>query len=67
VTRWVDAFPQYAVGHRARLDSAERQLRRTLPSVALAGAGYRGIGIPACIQQGQDAAHRLLAPQVEPV
>ena len=67
VTRWVDAFPQYAVGHQARLDTLERQLRRTLPSVALAGAGYRGLGIPACIQQGQAAARRLLEPAPQAV
>ena len=59
--------PQYAVGHQARLDTLERQLRRTLPSVALAGAGYRGLGIPACIQQGQAAARRLLEPAPQAV
>jgi oxygen-dependent protoporphyrinogen oxidase len=64
VTRWVDAFPQYAVGHRARLEALERHLARSLPAVHLAGAGYRGLGIPACIQQGQEAARRLLGGSV---
>jgi hypothetical protein len=27
----------------------------------LAGAAYRGLGIPACIRQGREAARRLLA------
>jgi hypothetical protein len=27
----------------------------------LAGNAYCGIGVPACIQSGQEAAHRILA------
>ncbi|MBW3667975.1 MAG: protoporphyrinogen oxidase [Actinobacteria bacterium] len=57
VHRWVDGFPQYAVGH---LDRVAR-IERALPAgVALAGAAYRGLGIPACIQQGRAAAAHLV-------
>jgi oxygen-dependent protoporphyrinogen oxidase len=31
-----------------------------LGGLALAGAAYRGVGIPACIASGRDAAHALL-------
>ena len=65
VSRWPRSFPQYRPGHFARVDAAERELAARAPQLALAGAGYRGLGIPACIRQGQAAARvvatRLLA------
>jgi oxygen-dependent protoporphyrinogen oxidase len=57
VERFAAAIPQYAVGHLARVARAET----TLPEgVELAGAAYRGVGIPACVRSGQAAAERLL-------
>ena len=53
---------QYGVGHLERLDRIER-LRHQLPGLALAGNGYRGIGIPDCVRSGQDAAKQALTPQ----
>jgi hypothetical protein len=32
-----------------------------LPTLALAGNGYRGIGVPDCIRTGNEAANRVLA------
>ena len=54
VTRWDRALPQYEVGHLERVDAAEASLRST-PGVALAGAGYRGSGIPDCIASAEGA------------
>ena len=56
VTRWDRAFPQYTPGHLARVEEIERSVANALPGVHLAGAAYRGIGIPACIRQGREAA-----------
>lgn len=53
VSRWPNAFPQYRPHHGATLAAAERALPLGL---ALAGASYHGIGIPACIRSGQQAA-----------
>jgi oxygen-dependent protoporphyrinogen oxidase len=50
---------QYGVGHLERLDRIER-LRQQLPKLALAGNGYRGIGVPDCVRSGQDAAKLVL-------
>lgn len=58
IARWPQAMPQYLPGHLDRLDSIEAGLR-SLPGIAVAGAGYRGVGIPDCIRQGTDAARRL--------
>jgi protoporphyrinogen/coproporphyrinogen III oxidase len=56
VSRWPEAFPQYEVGHLDLVARTESALQKALPSVALAGAGYRGSGIPACIASGRRAA-----------
>jgi protoporphyrinogen/coproporphyrinogen III oxidase len=60
VTRWTEAFPQYGVGHLERVAAIEEAAGR-LPALALAGAAYRGVGIPACIASGQRAADAVLA------
>jgi protoporphyrinogen/coproporphyrinogen III oxidase len=60
VTRWDDAFPQYAVGHLEMVDRIETAAL-AVPGLTLAGAAYRGVGIPACINSGRQAAHRVLA------
>ena len=61
VTRWPRSFPQYRPGHFVRLAAIESALRSAAPGVVLAGASYRGIGIPACIQQADEAAARTVA------
>lgn len=60
VDRWPRAMPQYRPGHRARLAAIEAALERH-PRIALAGSGYRGVGIPDCIAQGRAAAERVAA------
>jgi oxygen-dependent protoporphyrinogen oxidase len=59
VFTWERAMPQYNLGHPeilARIDAAVAGR----PGLALAGNGYRGIGIPDCIHSGQVAAERIL-------
>ena len=59
ITRWPMSFPQYRPGHAARVTALEAALATDAPGVLLAGASYRGIGIPACINQGNLAAQAL--------
>jgi oxygen-dependent protoporphyrinogen oxidase len=59
VTRWDGAFPQYRVGHLIRVAMIEQEVAR-LDGLAVAGAAYRGVGIPACIGSGREAARRVL-------
>jgi oxygen-dependent protoporphyrinogen oxidase len=61
VSRWPRSFPQYAPGHLDRVDAIDRDLAAGGPGLAVAGAGLRGLGVPACITQGRDAARRVLA------
>jgi protoporphyrinogen/coproporphyrinogen III oxidase len=59
VYRWKSAMAQYRVGHLERLQRIEALLQQ-LPGIALAGNGYRGIGVPDCIRSGSEAANRTL-------
>jgi oxygen-dependent protoporphyrinogen oxidase len=53
ITRWQDAFAQYRPHHHELVSRA----RRALPGgIAIAGAAYDGIGIPACVASGRAAA-----------
>lgn len=62
VQRWLGALPQYAVGHLDRVAA----VRAALPAdIAVAGAAYDGIGIPACIASARNAV-AALASQWKP-
>jgi oxygen-dependent protoporphyrinogen oxidase len=64
VHRWPRSMPQYVIGHVERLERIEAALERH-PGVAVAGAAYRGVGVPDCIASGEQAAEsiaRALAP-----
>jgi oxygen-dependent protoporphyrinogen oxidase len=60
VNRWPDSFPQYAPGHLGRVATIEQDLADRTPRLVLTGAGYRGLGVPACIRQANEAAARVL-------
>jgi oxygen-dependent protoporphyrinogen oxidase len=60
VIRWPRSFPQQTVGHLDRVAAIERGLDATAPGVVVAGAAYRGLGLPACIGQAEAAVTRTL-------
>ena len=60
INRLPRAMPQYAVGHLGLLWRIDACLS-SLPTISLAGAGYKGVGIPDCIRSGETAADRVLA------
>ena len=59
IYRWPGAMAQYGVGHLERLQRIENLLLQ-LPGLALAGNGYRGIGVPDCVRSGSEAAQRVV-------
>ncbi|MDF0666648.1 MAG: protoporphyrinogen oxidase [Nitrospira sp.] len=59
VNRWWKAMPQYKLGHLDRLAQLDAAVSR-YPGLILTGAGYRGIGIPDCIRDGDMAAERVV-------
>ncbi|GAA2381876.1 protoporphyrinogen oxidase [Dactylosporangium salmoneum] len=60
VFRWGGALPQYEPGHRDRVATLRAGLAEH-PAIAVAGAAYDGVGIPACIASGRAAAETVLA------
>ncbi|WP_071396022.1 protoporphyrinogen oxidase [Bacillus tuaregi] len=60
VSRWSHAMPQYTVGHQKRLARVTKGLQETLPGIFIAGSSYNGVGLPACIQQGEEAVNNVL-------
>ena len=61
VQRWGGGLPQYAVGHLDRVAGSGQPWPR-VPGLAVCGAAYDGVGVPACIasapRRSQVAAHR---------
>jgi len=61
ISRWSESFPQYRPWHHDTLAKVESGLAASAPGVVFAGASYRGIGIPACIQQARAASEAVVA------
>jgi oxygen-dependent protoporphyrinogen oxidase len=60
VTRWGGALPQYTVGHLDRV-AAIRAGVAAQPGLAVCGAAYDGVGIPACVATARSAVGQVLA------
>ncbi|MEU5879435.1 protoporphyrinogen oxidase [Spirillospora sp. NPDC047279] len=59
VTRWGGGLPQYTVGHADRV-ARIRAAVAGQPGLAVAGAAYDGLGVPACVATARAAAARVL-------
>ena len=59
VSRWGGGLPQYAVGHLVRVSAARAGVARHA-GLAVCGAAYEGIGIPACIRSAYTAVDLVL-------
>jgi oxygen-dependent protoporphyrinogen oxidase len=58
VTRWGGGLPQYTVGHLDRVATIRASVAAQ-PGLAVCGAAYDGIGIPACIGTARVAADAI--------
>lgn len=56
---WERGLPRYRAHHAERLATIRSRLRR-LPPIAIAGAGYDGAGVSACVRSGREAATQVL-------
>jgi oxygen-dependent protoporphyrinogen oxidase len=59
LVRWGGGLPQYLVGHPARV-AAIRAAVGEVPGLAVAGAAFEGVGVPACIRDAHRAVERLV-------
>lgn len=60
VFRWSNAMPEYAVGHKNKIEKL-KQLARAEGSLFLSGNIMRGVGIPDCIVQAKETASQCLS------
>jgi oxygen-dependent protoporphyrinogen oxidase len=56
IYRWWNANPQYDLGHLERIEAIEAALPA---GIYVTGSGYRGVGLPDCIQQAQQNVAKL--------
>jgi len=59
VTRWGGGLPQYSVGHLDRVARIRAGVAAQ-PGMAVCGAAYDGVGIPACIGSARLAVDQVL-------
>lgn len=59
VTRWGGGLPQYNVGHLDRVARARAAVAGH-PRLAVCGAAYDGVGVPACLATAKAAAVRII-------
>ena len=59
LVRWGGGLPQYLVGHSTRV-TAVLDAVGSVPGLAVAGAAYGGVGVPACIRDARRAVAALL-------
>ncbi len=58
LVRWGGGLPQYLVGHLDRV-ARVRSAVAAVPGLAVAGAAYDGVGVPACIRSARTAVAGL--------
>ncbi len=66
VYRWPNGMPQYTIGHLDRLAQIEAGIKQQ-PGLFVAGAAYRGVGIPDCIHSAEQAAQAAAIYLAQPV
>ncbi len=59
VTRWGGGLPQYGVGHVERIARVRAAVEQ-VPGLAVCGAAYDGVGVPACIGSARRAADHIV-------
>ena len=59
VFHWPRGLPRYPRGHPERVAAVRERLSRLAP-LAIAGAGFDGAGVSACVKSGREAAREIL-------
>ena len=60
VTKWTNAMPVYSLEHKQAVETLSRSLEHLYPNVYLAGCSYYGVGIAACMANGEETAEKIL-------
>ena len=60
ITNWSDSMPNYLISHPKSMEKLENKLAEAYPGIVLAGCSYYGVGIPDCIENGENTAKRII-------
>lgn len=61
VTNWSDCMPNYLITHPQTVKTLESKMDEQYPGILLAGCSYYGVGIPDCIENGENVARKVVA------
>lgn len=59
ISRWPQSLVQFPVGHIDRMARVDAALDSECPGLLVAGAVRYGVGIPACVRSGNEAAEAV--------
>lgn len=60
VTIWSDSMPNYLITHPQSVTQLESKLETVYPGIMIAGCSYYGVGIPDCIENGENTARKII-------
>ncbi len=61
ISRWEKSLPQFRPGHLELVADIEQALAHDAPWLQVTGSWARGLGLPACINQGRQAARTSMS------
>ena len=61
VTNWSDCMPIYQLDHSQSVQSLENKLAKRVPGIVISGCSYFGVGIPDCIENGENTARKVIS------
>jgi oxygen-dependent protoporphyrinogen oxidase len=61
ITNWSDQMPNYRITHSKSVEAIENKLTVAYPGIIIAGCSYYGVGIPDCIENGENTARKIIA------
>ena len=61
VTNWSDCMPIYQLDHSQSVQSLENKLAERVPGIVISGCSYFGVGIPDCIENGENTARKVIS------
>lgn len=59
ITKWNDLMPVYSLNHKKAIDTLSEKMAKLYPNVIFAGSSYYGVGIAACIANGELTAKKV--------
>jgi len=60
ITKWNNLMPVYSLNHQKAIEAITEKMKKEYPNIYLAGSSYYGVGIAACIANGESTAKSVL-------